>query len=195
MNLAHYLTFLRIVVIPFFPAIYLYYGFLGLNCKTAYFLLLLILVICEITDAVDGFVARKKNLVTDVGKIIDPMADTITHISIFFTFTQGIISIPLMLVFVLLYRELAISALRTLCALKGVALAARKSGKIKAIMQAVVCFFIVILMLGNSFGYVTLHVVQKSSLIAVCIAAVYSIYTLVEYFYANRRHISKIIKS
>ena len=93
MNIANYFTFLRIVIIPFFPLIYLQHKWFGISFKLMPFVLLLILVICEITDLVDGFIARKRNEVTDFGKVIDPMADSITNISVFFTFTQGWISI------------------------------------------------------------------------------------------------------
>jgi CDP-diacylglycerol--glycerol-3-phosphate 3-phosphatidyltransferase len=173
---------------------YLYPNWFGLNPMIMPYFLLLILIICEITDIVDGIVARKKNQVTDLGKVIDPMADTITHISVFFTFTQGVVSIPLLVVFLLLYRELAISALRTLCALRGVALAARKSGKLKAIIQASVCFLIVFLMILTSHGMLSVKSLQVISVIAVSVAAVYSVITLADYFYANRFHIKKIIQ-
>lgn len=195
MNIAHYLTLLRILLIPFFPLIYLHPLWFGLNDLIVPYVLLSILLVCEITDIFDGLIARRKNIVTDVGKIIDPMADTITHISVFFTFTQGIVSVPLLLVFILLYRELAISALRTLLALKGFVLAARKSGKIKAIMQAIVCFLIVILMIPYSLGKISLLALQNISITLVFIAAFYSIVTLVEYFYVSRLYIKKIIQN
>lgn len=175
--------------------IYLYPGWFGISVVAMPYFLLGILIICEITDIVDGFLARRKNQVTDVGKIIDPMADTITHISVFFTFTQGMVSMPLLLIFVLLYRELAISALRTLCALRGYALAARKSGKVKAILQAVACFLIVILMLLYTSGYISIDTLQTVSVIAVSVVALYTIVTLADYFYANREHIRKLVKS
>lgn len=192
MNIAHYFTFLRIFIIPFFPIIYLHPLWFGISVTAMPYFLLGILLLCEITDIVDGFLARRKNLVTDVGKIIDPMADTITHISVFFTFTQGMVSIPLLLVFVLLYREFAISALRTLCALKGYALAARKSGKLKAILQAVVCFLIVVLMIPYTLGYLSLDTLQIVSLISVSVIAIYTVATLVDYFYSNREYIKKL---
>lgn len=159
------------------------------------YFLLGILLICEITDAIDGYLARKKNQVTDVGKIIDPMADTITHISVFFTFTQGMVSVPLLIVFILLYRELAVSALRTLCALRGYALAARRSGKLKAILQAVVCIFIVIVMIPYTLGYISLDLLQNISLISVSLVALYTLVTLFDYFYSNREYIKKLVKS
>lgn len=195
MNIAHCLTLLRILLIPFFPLIYLNAKWFGISVIATPYFLLAILIACEITDVMDGFLARKKNQVTDIGKIIDPMADTITHISVFFTFTQGLISIPLLLVFVLLYREFAISALRTLCALKGYALAARKSGKIKAILQAVVCFLIVTLMIPYSMGYISIEFLRTFSLISVAITALYSMITLLDYFYTYWNYIKKLIKN
>lgn len=195
MNIAHYFTFLRIIIIPFFPLIYLYPEWFAITVEAMPYFLLGILFICEITDVIDGFLARRKNQVTDVGKIIDPMADTITHISVFFTFTQGMISIPLLLVFVLLYREFAISALRTLCALRGYALAARKSGKIKAILQAVSCFLIVLLMIPYTHGLISLDALQTVAICAVSVVAIYTIATLADYFYANREYIKKLVKS
>lgn len=195
MNLAHYFTFLRILIIPFFPLIYLHPSWFGVSIVTMPYILIAILVICEASDVIDGFLARKKNQVTDLGKIIDPMADTITHISVFFTFTQGMISIPLLLVFLLLYRELAISALRTLCALKGFALAARKSGKAKAILQAIVCFLILVLMIPYTMGFISIDALQNVSLIAVSVVTAYTVITLIDYFYANRGYIKKVIKS
>lgn len=193
MNIAHCLTFLRIIIIPLFPLIYLHPSWFGLSFTFMPYVLLLILIVCETTDVIDGFWARKRNQVTDVGKVIDPMADTVTHISVFFTFTQGVVSVPLLLVFVLLYRELAISALRTLCALKGFALGARKSGKIKAIMQAIVCFLIVILLIPYSLGYLSAEKLQTISVISISIAAFYSVITLIDYFYANRNYIKKLM--
>lgn len=156
------------------------------------YFLFFILFACEISDVIDGILARKKNIVTDVGKIIDPMADTVTHISVFFTFTQGIISVPLILVFILLYRELVISALRTLCGLRGFALAARKSGKIKAMMQAAGSFFIVILMMLYNWKYVSLQTLRVASFWSIFVIALYSLGTSFDYFYSNRKYFKKL---
>lgn len=141
----------------------------------------------------DGIIARKRNQVTDLGKIIDPMADSITHIAIFFTFTQGWVQIPLMLSLVFLYREIFISALRTICALRGHALAARKSGKIKSFIQALISFFIVLLMISYTLGYLSIDKLKAISFISVSIAAFYSLCTAVEYIYVNRNYIKKVL--
>jgi CDP-diacylglycerol---glycerol-3-phosphate 3-phosphatidyltransferase len=193
MNIAHLLTFSRIFIIPFFPLIYLEHDALGISFLYVPYILLGILLVCEITDIVDGMVARKTNTVTDLGKILDPMADTITRIFVFVTFTRGWISIPLALVFVFLFREFMISMLRTVCAMRGVALGARPSGKLKAVVQATVNFLIVILMIPFSMGLITLEELRFVSFIAVSVAAAYTLLSSIDYLYANRGHIKQFI--
>jgi CDP-diacylglycerol--glycerol-3-phosphate 3-phosphatidyltransferase len=187
MSLAHYLTFFRIAMIPLFPLLYCEAGAWGISLRLVPFLLLFLLSICECTDLLDGFVARKRNQVTDLGKILDPMADSIMRITVLFTFTKDPVHLPLLLVFVFLYREFFISTLRTLCATKGLALAARKSGKIKAILQASVSFMIIILMIPYSYGVLSLSVLQKISFFSVLVCAIYSVCSALEYVYANRK--------
>src|SRR3990167_3440283 len=164
MNPAHYLTLLRIFISPIFPLFYLQHDWFGISVKALPYILLFLLIICEFSDYLDGKLARRRNEVTDLGRVLYPMADSITHISLFLTFTQGIIQLPLLLVLVFLYRDFFISTLRTLCALRGVALAARMSGKIKAVMQAVVAFLIIALMIPYTAGFLSLEILQQLSL-------------------------------
>jgi CDP-diacylglycerol--glycerol-3-phosphate 3-phosphatidyltransferase len=135
--------------------------------------------------------ARKRNEVTDLGKVLDPMADSVTHISLFFTFTQGFVGLPMLIVFVFLYRDFLISTLRTLCALRGVALAARFSGKIKAFMQAAVAILIIVLMIPYTMGLISLELFQQISLYAVSLAALYTAVSFCDYIYANWVYIKK----
>lgn len=191
MNIANYITLLRILIIPFFPLIYLKYHFFKIPIFWMPIILLGILIFCEITDLVDGLWARWKNQVTDLGKVMDPMADSITHILVFFTFTQSWIDIPILLVFVFLYREFLISTLRTICALRGFSLAARRSGKIKTLLQAIIAILIVVLMIPFIMGYISLETLRVTSLILVSIAAIYSVISAVDYVYANRSYLKK----
>jgi len=94
---------------------------------------------------------------------------------------------------VFLYRDFFISTLRTLCALRGLALAARFSGKLKAIIQAIVAFLIVLLMIPYTTGYLSLELFQKISLYAISIAAIYTALSAIDYFYANRIYIKKAL--
>jgi len=157
------------------------------------YILLFILLFCELTDLVDGFLARRRNEVTDIGKLIDPMADSITNISVFFTFTQSWIDIPILLVFVFLYREFFITTLRSLCALKGVAMGARTSGKIKTFLQASVGVIIVLLLIPFTKGYLSLEKLRWISLGLVSIAAIYSVISAIDYIYANRVFLKKYL--
>jgi len=195
MNVAIFFTFLRLVIVPLFPCIYLQYSWFGISEKWMPLFLLLVLFICEMSDVIDGFLARRRKIVTDLGKILDPMADSITHILVFFTFTQGVIKIPLLLVFVFLYREFFIATLRTLCALKGIALAARKSGKIKAIMQAVVSFIIIMLLGFYELKWINFSFLQNVSLILTSLAAIYAVISALEYIYVNWDYIKRALST
>lgn len=186
-NVAHYLTLLRIVLIPLFPVLYLEYNALNIPLQLLPYLLIFLLSICEFSDLFDGMLARKKNQVTDLGKVLDPMADSLMHITVFFTFTQGWVQLPLLLVFVFLYRELMVATLRTLCAIKGIVLAARTSGKIKTISQAVVSFFILFMMILYMKDIITLEALQKYSFTAALLAAIYSVFSIINYFIANKK--------
>ncbi|MBX7066937.1 MAG: CDP-diacylglycerol--glycerol-3-phosphate 3-phosphatidyltransferase [Parachlamydiales bacterium] len=191
MNPSHYLTLLRIVLSPIFPILYLEREWLGIPLVWLPYILLFLLIICECSDVLDGMLARKRNEVTELGKVLDPMADSITHISLFLTFTQGIVSLPLLLVFVFLYRDLFISTLRTLCALRGVALAARFSGKMKAVLQAAVAFLIILLMIPYSTGLISLALFQHICLFSVSVAALYTLASIGDYVYANWVYIKR----
>lgn len=193
MNPAHCLTLLRILISPIFPVIYLGYEWLGIPFSWVPYLLLALLLVCECSDILDGFLARRCNQVTDLGKVLDPMADSVTHISFFLTFTQGIVQLPLLLVLIFLYREFFVSTLRTLCALKGFALAARLSGKIKAVLQALAAFSVLVLMVLYSHGLLAIETLQSMSLWIVGVAAVYTAFSICDYFYANRLFIKRAI--
>ena len=189
LRVALYLTLTRIVISPIFLFIYLKYQALGISVTTLPFILLGLVTLSELSDIFDGFVARKWNQVTDLGKILDPMADSIARISVFLTFTQGPIKLPLLLVLVFLYRDVVISMLRTLCALRGVALAARTSGKIKAVIQGVAAYVILVLMIPFSRGLLPQSTLQNISFYVVLGAAIYTLASGIEYIYANRRYI------
>lgn len=195
MNVAHFFTLLRIFVSPIFPVLYLEHEWLGIPFAYVPYIMLGLLVICECSDLFDGMIARKWNLVTDLGKILDPVADTVTHISLFLTFTQGVVLLPLWFVLIFLYRELFIGALRTLCALRGVALAARFSGKIKAVMQAAVCAVIIFLMIPYSKGFISLDLFRTVCYYLTGMASLYTVISVGDYVYANRRYIGRALQA
>jgi CDP-diacylglycerol--glycerol-3-phosphate 3-phosphatidyltransferase len=173
--------------------VYLYSQDLDIRLAVLPYILLVLAGISELSDAFDGALARKQNKVTDLGKLLDPMADSIFRLSVLLAFTQGAIQLPLLLVCVFFYRDIIISTLRTLCALRGIALAARLSGKIKAVIQATVVFFILILMVPYSLGCLDLQLLQAISFYSVLTAAIYTLYSGAEYIFANRKYIKKAV--
>lgn len=191
LKLALYLTLARIVISPIFLLLYLNYSFFGISFEMLPYVLIGVLAVSELSDIFDGFIARKWDQVTDLGKVLDPMADSIARISVFLTFTQGPVALPLLLVLVFLYRDVFISMLRTLCALRGVALAARMSGKIKAVIQAIAAFAVLLMMIPYSLKMISLATLQSVSFYTVAIAAVYTLLSGIEYVYANRMFIQK----
>lgn len=193
MSTANYFTFVRIITSPIFLLIYLKHEMLGIDAITLPYVLLFLLGISEFSDALDGYVARKYNQVTDFGKVLDPMADSIARISVFLTFTIDPVNLPIPLIFIFLYRDSVVSTLRTICALKGFALAARLSGKIKAGIQAFAALVVLLLMIPHSLGHLSSATLHFYSTAVVSIAALYTIYSGVDYVYANWYYISKLL--
>lgn len=195
MSIANYLTFIRIFLSPFFAVFYLYRDSMSISLTVLPYILLFILIIIEFTDLFDGFVARKKNQVTDVGKVLDPMADSVTRLSIFFTFTQEPVNVPILLVLVFLFRDYSLSTLRIICALKGYALAARPSGKLKAVIQAIVAFSIILCMIPYSLGMMSGKELEWIATSFVGAAAIYTALSAIDYFIANRKYLKKVFYS
>jgi CDP-diacylglycerol--glycerol-3-phosphate 3-phosphatidyltransferase len=178
---------------PVFIIVYLYYQQLGITLVWLPYSLLLLAGVSELSDLFDGLLARRHNKVTDLGKLLDPMADSIFRLSVLLAFTQGVVQLPILLVCLFFYRDTVISTLRTLCALRGFALAARLSGKIKAVIQAAIVFFILILMIPYSMGCLDVKVLQALSFYSVLIGAIYTLYSGSEYIWANRFYIKKAL--
>ena len=139
MNLPNKLTLSRIILIPFFIAAF----YAPFTCH--YFVALGIFAIASITDFFDGNIARKRNLVTDLGKFLDPIADKVLVTSAIvvmvadpnanvFTSVLGNM-LGLMLggigVVIIIARELVVSSLRMMAAKQGKVLAAEYIGKVK----------------------------------------------------------------
>jgi CDP-diacylglycerol--glycerol-3-phosphate 3-phosphatidyltransferase len=131
MTLADKITSTRLILAPVFFVIYRLPPLAGSQPLTVSVLWALF-IISEITDLLDGKVARKRGEVSDFGKLFDPFADTLVRISYFLCFVlDGIL--PAALLLLVLYREFGILFVRILMMKKGVAMGARKGGKIKAV--------------------------------------------------------------
>ncbi len=123
----NWLTSMRLILV--IPAMYL----LLHQAVWSFAACIAVMIIIEVTDFLDGYIARKYGKVTDVGKIYDPACDAIYHSIIFICLIQYGLSI--WLVAILVAREIAMSYVRIYSIMKGFVLAARPSGKLKANFQ------------------------------------------------------------
>ncbi len=156
MNLPNKLTILRLIMIPVFIAVYFI-------TAIPYNLIISAVIFClaAITDFLDGYIARKYNLVTNLGKFLDPIADKVLVASAFIIMLVPIVNGKALLpwhasigVSVILARELIVSGFRMVAASKGTVLAADKSGKIKTFTQDVA---VVVLLVSVSVGFLPLY--------------------------------------
>ncbi|MDE6425963.1 MAG: CDP-diacylglycerol--glycerol-3-phosphate 3-phosphatidyltransferase [Ruminococcus sp.] len=126
MNLPNKLTLLRVFLIPFF-LIFMYW-----NISFHYLIAFVIFAAASITDALDGKIARKHNLVTNFGKFLDPLADKVLVISALTVFVEipeiNMGAVPLIIISA---REFMVSGLRLLAADSGIVVAAGIWGKLK----------------------------------------------------------------
>ena len=139
MNIANKLTLLRIALIPVFIA------FFYINIKYQYFYAALVFIGASITDGIDGKLARKHDMVTDFGKLIDPIADKLLVCSaLIMLMTRPEFKMSAIVVIILIGREFIVSGFRLLAASKGKVVAADMIGKVKMVFQIIaVCFVLV----------------------------------------------------
>lgn len=185
MNLANKLTLLRIILIPFFIVCF-YIPSLIVNTVAvnnylipyANLLGLIIFLLAAITDFIDGYVARKYNMITDFGKFMDPLADKLlVTTALLVLLENGLISG--WVVFVILAREFIVTGFRTIAASKGVVIAAGWLGKIKTVVQFMMIS--TLLLLNYPFEIFNWPVDR----IFIALAVVLTVASGVEYIYKN----------
>jgi CDP-diacylglycerol---glycerol-3-phosphate 3-phosphatidyltransferase len=139
MNLPNRLTVAR------FGLTLLFVAALSIDWRFANTTGLVLFVLAGITDYFDGSIARKRNLVSDFGKLMDPLADKVMMAAAFILLVpQG--AFPAWVAVVIVSREFAITGLRLLAAHKGVVLPAEKLGKHKMVWQIVTVVYFLLLL-------------------------------------------------
>lgn len=172
MNLPNKLTIGRMIAVPFFIAAYI----LGY-----YPVALVIFIGASITDYFDGKIARSQNLVTNFGKIMDPLADKILVYSALCLFIESEIISAWMLILILA-REFIVAGMRTVAASEGTVLAAGMSGKIKTVLQMVaVILFLTALCFKDS-----VPAIMTAGNVVFWASLVMTVYSGAEYVLKNR---------
>ena len=176
MNLPNKLTILRVILIPFFVAFLLD----PMVLPGAKWIALLIFIVASVTDALDGNIARKYNLVTNFGKFMDPLADKLLVCSALIAFVD-MDMMPTWIVMIIIAREFIISGFRLVASDNGIVIAAGIWGKLKTVCQMVM-IIVLIADLGGIF--------ETIGTVLIWLSLALTIISLVDYLYTNRQVLS-----
>jgi CDP-diacylglycerol--glycerol-3-phosphate 3-phosphatidyltransferase len=176
-NLANKITLVRILLVKFDIG-YIQFGNVTLTVSEV--IATVVFVLAAITDGLDGYIARKNKMVTNLGKFLDPLADKLL-------ITAALVSLVEMqrleawIAIVIISREFAVTGLRLIAAAEGYVIAASPLGKLKTIIQIIA---IVSLMLNNvPFSTIAFPFTVIARWLAVAITVISGL----DYFYKNRK--------
>ncbi|WP_085523916.1 CDP-diacylglycerol--glycerol-3-phosphate 3-phosphatidyltransferase [Tuberibacillus sp. Marseille-P3662] len=190
MNIANQITVARVILIPIFLIFLLVpfdFGTMDLGAAdvaVSQFIAAIIFIVASCTDWLDGYYARKYNLVTNFGKFFDPLADKLLVMSAFVSLT-ALDVIPAWMVIVILGREFAITGFRVVAAGDGLVLAASGTAKWKTTFQMLALAFLLL----NNFPFGD-HAFPFADIL-LWIAVIMTIISGAEYFYKNRHVLSQ----
>ena len=173
MNLPNKLTLLRVAMVPLY--LLLLWAFNGDKAMCIW--PLLVFVAASLTDMLDGRIARSRNLITNFGKFMDPIADKLlTHTAFIMLTAIGRLNVAACIIFIA--REFVVSGLRLCAVEQGHVIAAGMSGKIKTVLQMLLAMVLTITGEGLLPAVLTIA------------AAVMTLYSMGEYVWQNRTVLS-----
>ncbi|MEX3744405.1 MULTISPECIES: CDP-diacylglycerol--glycerol-3-phosphate 3-phosphatidyltransferase [Lysinibacillus] len=186
MNIPNKITISRILLIPFFVIVMMFdfnwgtMSLFGAEMPVHHFIGALIFIFASTTDWVDGYYARKYNLVTTFGKFLDPLADKLL-VSAAFILMVELDMAPAWIIIIIISREFAVTGLRLILAGEGEVVAANQLGKIKTWTQimaiaAALLHNTIFTLIGIRFDEIMLY-----------IALFFTVWSGWDYFYLNRR--------
>ena len=172
MNLPNKLTVLRVIMIPFF-VLFMLTNFAGAASK---YIALAIFCVASFTDFLDGYLARRDNLVTNFGKFMDPLADKLLVCSALICLIPRL---PAWIVLIIIAREFIISGFRLVASDNGIVIAASYWGKFKTVSHMAM----VILMILDFQS----HAMQFVTGVVVGLGLALTIVSLVDYVWKNKQ--------
>ncbi|MFD0698311.1 CDP-diacylglycerol--glycerol-3-phosphate 3-phosphatidyltransferase [Paenibacillus sp. GCM10027628] len=194
MNLANRITVARILLVPiimFFLLIQVKFPHIRIEEFSITYnqiIAALIFIIAASTDSLDGYIARKRKLVTNLGKLLDPLADKLLVTAVLVSLVE-MGKVDAWIVIVIISREWAVTGLRQIALLEGTVMAASKWGKAKTAAQITA----IIALLINNFPFT--FVGFPFDVIASWVAAIITLYSGIEYFVKNKHVIDFSEKS
>lgn len=172
MNLANKLTTMRVVLIPIFLLVLLSPL---IEAPFHRYIAVAIFIVASLTDFLDGYIARSRNMVTNFGKFMDPLADKLLVCSALVAMVE-LEDLPAWVVILILSREFAITGFRTLAMEANVVMAASWWGKIKTTTQMIM-IIVVLLDIDN---------MEMLEYILIALATFFTILSGVDYIVKNR---------
>jgi CDP-diacylglycerol--glycerol-3-phosphate 3-phosphatidyltransferase len=170
MNLPNKLTVLRVILVPFFVVFLL----LSKTTESMKWIALVLFIVASLTDFLDGYLARSRNLVTTFGKFMDPLADKVLTISGMICLIE-LGRIPSWIVVIIVAREFIISGFRLIATEHGIVIAANYWGKWKTTFQMIM----IILMIVN------IPALKMVTAIVMWVALILTIVSLATYIMQN----------
>ncbi len=193
MNLPNKLTLFRIILVPIFII------FMNFDTQIGILGALTVFIIASITDQLDGYIARKYNLITDFGKFMDPLADKLLVSSAFISFVEfGVVrSVP---VIIIIFREFIITGIRlVLSSQSGKVVAANIYGKLKTIFQILSVIFILVELYLTRFGvlvsrgYLLVDIIHFISYIMFYVCVVLTVLSGIDYIIKNLKSLKETL--
>ncbi len=192
MNLPNKITITRILLVPIMMII----PYINIETTILYglpisnIIILITFLVASLTDFLDGYIARKKNIVTNFGKFLDPIADKLLVLAALVMLVE-MNMLPAWIPIVIAAREFMVSAIRMLAASEGKVIAASMLGKIKTVTQMIAISFAFLdtspfmkFIDGSLSNFALLLNILSS--IAMCIAVVSTIWSGIDYFMKSK---------
>lgn len=179
LNVPNLLSFLRVFLAPLvmvFLTMRFNFGIsplekMGIEVGYGDILAGLVFIIAALTDTADGYIARKKGIVTNLGKFIDPLADKILVVAALISLVQ-LQRLPAWIVVVIISRDFVVTGLRMVASAEGIVIAASKWGKIKTVSQIIAISLMILNLPGG--------------LPAMWVALVMTLWSGIDYLYKGR---------
>lgn len=188
MNLPNKLTVARLIMVPVFVVL------MSFENPFTYIVAYLVFTVASITDYFDGKIARERNLITNFGKLMDPLADKVLMASAFVMMMQvSALSVPGWCIVAILAREFLVTGARSMASADGTAIAANDWGKLKTVLQMVWVYVFLFLAIGvwGVERWMPEHLalysdwVRVGSLVGIMLVAGLTVYTGIQFAQSN----------
>ncbi len=180
MNLPNKISMFRVILIP--VLVVFYYLYVELQNDTFAYFLAPIFIVASLTDFLDGYIARSRNLVTTFGKFIDPLADKLIVMAALIVM-NGLGYVPIWVTIVILSREFIVTGIRLVAVGEGKVIAAGKLGKYKTATTMVALVLLLLFPVWDILADVGLWLLY--------VGVILTVISGVDYFVKNKEIIMK----